>query len=133
MNTINSRLPMTLLALMLVGLLAFAGIVGCSGDEEVIEEVEEATEVAEVEEEEIERVQVVTTTNFIADWVENVGGDGVEVFSLVPTGADPHGFQPGPGTLPGLRMRTWCSALGSGLRGNGCTSCWRTLLVMSLQ
>ena len=40
-------------------------------------------------------VQVVTTTSFIADWAENVGGDRVEVFSLVPTGADPHGFQPG--------------------------------------
>ena len=40
-------------------------------------------------------VQVVTTTSFIADWAQNVGGDRVEVFSLVPTGADPHGFQPG--------------------------------------
>lgn len=100
-NTIKGRVPVALLALMLVGLLAFAGIAGCSGGEEEVEEVEQATEVAEVEEEEVEeeeeaeKVQVVTTTNFIADWVNNVGGDRVEVFSLVPTGADPHGFQPG--------------------------------------
>ena len=31
----------------------------------------------------------------MADWVENVGGEHVDVFSLVPVGADPHGFQPG--------------------------------------
>ena len=31
----------------------------------------------------------------MADWVENVGGDNIDVFSLVPVGADPHTFQPG--------------------------------------
>ena len=40
-------------------------------------------------------VQVVTTTNFVADWVREVGGDRVEVFSLLPPGGDPHTFQPG--------------------------------------
>ena len=40
-------------------------------------------------------IQVVVTTNIMADWVENVGGNRVEVFSLVPEGADPHSFQPG--------------------------------------
>ena len=40
-------------------------------------------------------LSVVTTTSIVADWVENIGGDSVEVFSLVPRGADPHGFQPG--------------------------------------
>ena len=40
-------------------------------------------------------INVVTTTNFVADWVRNVGGGNVEVFSLVPLGADPHSFQPG--------------------------------------
>ena len=41
-------------------------------------------------------VQVVTTTNFVADWARVVGGDRVEVFSLLPVGSDPHHFQPGP-------------------------------------
>ena len=41
-------------------------------------------------------VQVVTTTNFVADWVREVGGDRVEVFSLLPPGGDPHTFLPGP-------------------------------------
>ena len=40
-------------------------------------------------------VAVVVTTNILADWVENIGGDGVEIFSMVPVGADPHTYQPG--------------------------------------
>ena len=40
-------------------------------------------------------VSVVTTTNIVADWVENIGGDNVDVFSLLPAGTDPHTFQPG--------------------------------------
>ena len=42
-----------------------------------------------------EPIPVVVTTNIMADWVQEVGGDRVEVFSLVPIGADPHGYQPG--------------------------------------
>ena len=44
---------------------------------------------------ESEPISVVVTTNIVADWVENIGGEHVEVFSLVPVGADPHSFQPG--------------------------------------
>ncbi len=40
-------------------------------------------------------VQVVTTTNFVADWARVVGGSRVEVFSLLPVGGDPHTFLPG--------------------------------------
>ena len=40
-------------------------------------------------------VQVVTTANFVADWARVVGGDRVEVFSLLQPGADPHTFLPG--------------------------------------
>ena len=40
-------------------------------------------------------LRVVTTTDIMADWVENIGGGHVEVFSIVPAGADPHSFQPG--------------------------------------
>ena len=115
-DTIKGRLPIAFLALMLIGLLAFAGIAGCSGEEEV-EEVEQPTEVAEVEEEEAEKIQVVTTTNFVADWVENVGGDRVEVFSLVPTGADPHGFQPGARDVARIADADLVLSVGLGLEG----------------
>ncbi len=40
-------------------------------------------------------VQVVTTTNFVADWARVVGGDRAEVFGLLQPGADPHTFLPG--------------------------------------
>ncbi len=43
-----------------------------------------------------EPVKVVTSLNIIGDWVENIGGDRVEVTSLMPIGSDPHTFQPGP-------------------------------------
>ena len=42
-----------------------------------------------------EPLQVVTTSNIVADWIRNVGGDRVEVTSLLPVGGDPHTYQPG--------------------------------------
>ncbi len=77
------HLSVIALTLVLAGLLAIAVVAGCSGGDDPDGGGEFAV------------VQVVTTTSFIADWAQNVGGDRVEVFSLVPTGADPHGFQPG--------------------------------------
>lgn len=40
------------------------------------------------------RIQVVTTTGLLRDLVRNVGGDRVNVTSLVPDGADPHSYEP---------------------------------------
>ena len=40
-------------------------------------------------------LNVVTTSNIVADWARNVGGNRVEVFSLLPAQADPHSFRPG--------------------------------------
>ena len=66
-------------------------------------------------------VQVVTTTSFIADWAENVGGDRVEVFSLVPTGADPHGFQPGARDVAKIADADIVFSVGLGLEGSWLT------------
>ncbi|MDR0592854.1 MAG: anchored repeat ABC transporter, substrate-binding protein [Bifidobacteriaceae bacterium] len=41
-----------------------------------------------------DRLQVVTTTGLLRDLVGQVGGDRVEVVSLVPDGADPHTYEP---------------------------------------
>ncbi|MEC5185758.1 anchored repeat ABC transporter substrate-binding protein [Cryobacterium sp. MP_3.1] len=41
-----------------------------------------------------DRLQVVTTTGLLRDLVEQVGGDRVDVASLVPAGADPHSYEP---------------------------------------
>lgn len=40
------------------------------------------------------RLQVVATTNVIADIAAQVGGEHVQVASLVPPGADPHSYEP---------------------------------------
>lgn len=39
-------------------------------------------------------LQVVTTTGLLRDLVEHVGGDRVQVASLVPDGSDPHTYEP---------------------------------------
>ena len=39
-------------------------------------------------------LSVVTTSNIVADWVRNVGGERVDVQSLLPVGGDPHSFHP---------------------------------------
>nr|WP_203454176.1 anchored repeat ABC transporter, substrate-binding protein [Jiangella aurantiaca] len=41
-----------------------------------------------------DRVQVITTTGLLADLVRNIGGDRVNVSSLVPDQADPHSYEP---------------------------------------
>lgn len=43
-----------------------------------------------------ETVEVVTSINVFADFVRQVGGDRVSVTPLLPSGADPHTFEPSP-------------------------------------
>ncbi|ASO21519.1 anchored repeat ABC transporter substrate-binding protein [Actinoalloteichus hoggarensis] len=41
-------------------------------------------------------ITVITTTEILADLVASIGGDRVEVSSLVPAGGDPHSYEPSP-------------------------------------
>jgi anchored repeat ABC transporter substrate-binding protein len=41
-------------------------------------------------------LRVVTTTEILADVVKNIGGDRVTVDSIVPSGGDPHSYEPTP-------------------------------------
>ena len=103
------HLPANALTLVLAGLLAIAVTVGCSGGDGTDGGGESTV------------VQVVTTTSFIADWVENVGGDRVEVFSLVPTGADPHGFQAGARDVAKIADADIVFSVGLSLEGSWLT------------
>ena len=47
----------------------------------------------------LETVSVVVSTTVIADWVTQVGGDTVEVTTLVPPGSDAHTLQLSPGKV----------------------------------
>jgi zinc/manganese transport system substrate-binding protein len=60
---------------------------------------------------------VITTTTIIADIARNVGGDLVEVISLVPPEADTHAFQPRPSDLVLLAEADIVLANGLGLEG----------------
>jgi ABC-type Zn uptake system ZnuABC Zn-binding protein ZnuA len=41
-------------------------------------------------------VKVVTSTSILADWVENIGGNKVQVNHVIPSETDPHVFSPTP-------------------------------------
>ena len=62
-------------------------------------------------------LQVVTTTNIMADWVENIGGAQVEVTSLLGEGADPHTYQPGARDVTAIADADLVLSVGLGLEG----------------
>ena len=43
-----------------------------------------------------ERLRIVATTSIVADVVRNVGGERIDLTTLIPLGTDPHTFQPTP-------------------------------------
>ena len=69
-------------------------------------------------------LQVVTTTNFVADWVRNVGGSQVEVFSLLSPGSDPHSYQPGARDVARIADADLVLSVGLGLEAG-----WLTELI----
>lgn len=48
------------------------------------------------------KLKVVASTNIIADVVRNVGGNAIELSALIPTGSDPHTFEPRPQDIAAL-------------------------------
>lgn len=46
-----------------------------------------------------EKLRVVATTNILGDVVRNVGGDRIELATLLPVGADPHSYNATPADL----------------------------------
>ncbi len=64
-----------------------------------------------------EPLQVVATSNIVADWVRNVGGDRVEVTSLLPIGGDPHTYQPGARDVANIVDADLVLTVGLGLEG----------------
>jgi len=62
-----------------------------------------------------DRIKVVTTLPLFADFVREIGGDRVEVHSLVPNGADPHTFEPSPRDVERITEADIAFANGLGL------------------
>jgi manganese/iron transport system substrate-binding protein len=62
-----------------------------------------------------QRLQVVATTTVFADFVKSVGGDRVDVVSLVPKGGDVHTFDPRPSDITRVADAQLIVANGLGL------------------
>ena len=45
------------------------------------------------------KLRVVASTTLVADVVAHIGGDAIELYGLLPLGADPHGYQATPDDL----------------------------------
>jgi ABC-type Zn uptake system ZnuABC Zn-binding protein ZnuA len=60
-------------------------------------------------------LRVVTSMSVIADFARQVGGEHVEVVSLVPTGADPHTHEPTPADARAVADADLVLANGAGL------------------
>ena len=64
-----------------------------------------------------EPISVVATTNFLADWASNVGGEHVEVTGLLPVGGNPHAYQPGAKDVARVADADLVLSVGLGLEG----------------
>ena len=84
-------------ALAMVVLAVLLGAVGCR------------------QEESSGKLTVVATIYPLADFVENVAGDKVEVVTLLPAGASPHTYEPTPGDMKAVKRAALLVANGAGL------------------
>jgi ABC-type Zn uptake system ZnuABC Zn-binding protein ZnuA len=62
-----------------------------------------------------ERLRVVATLNLIGDVARQVGGDQIELTTLLPVGADPHNYTPTPADLRALNQAHVILMIGLGL------------------
>ena len=99
MMTSNHILSAARTAIFALAVVLTAALAACADDRAKTTvrtpQVEPTAAVSEESEPAARDLLVVTTLNIVADWMENIGGGHIEVFSLVPVGADPHAFQPG--------------------------------------
>jgi len=63
------------------------------------------------------KLRVVATENFLADIAQNVAGNRATVSALVPSGIDPHDFQPSPKDLAAVAQSRMLIINGAGLEG----------------
>lgn len=65
-----------------------------------------------------EKLQVVATTNIVGDVVNNVGGDRIELTTLMRVGIDPHSYVPTPSDTAAIHDAHVVFANGVGLEEN---------------
>ena len=64
------------------------------------------------------RLRAVASLELFADMVRNVGGDRVDLVTLLPSGADPHTYELSPGRVADIARADVVFVNGAGLEGN---------------
>lgn len=62
-----------------------------------------------------ETLQVVATTTFVGDVVSHIGGERIDLQTLLPYGANPHSYQPSPQDVAAVNQADVIFANGAGL------------------
>ncbi len=83
------------IALMFVALLSIIVLAACGSDDEQAADTTNNEDTAK-DEAQSDPIKVVTSFTIIEDMANEIGGDLVDVYNLVPTGTDPHEYEPLP-------------------------------------
>ena len=102
---------------IIFGVVLLLSIAACSDDSNIQSSQETQAKTNPTQADEGPQIQVVTTSIIVTDWVENVGGEHVDVFSLLPVGGDPHTFQPGARDVARIADADIVLSIGLGLEG----------------
>ena len=94
------RLRLGIISVLVISVVAT--VFGCGGDDDTASNGEG-------------KIKVVATLPLFADFVRQIGGDRVEVTSLVPAGADPHTWEPSPSDVQRVAEADVAFANGMGL------------------
>jgi len=110
------RRPIRFLSLGLIVMLLVSGCAQQTANAPAAAEHADAAPVlAAVSLEAGEKLRVVTTINIVADVVQRVGGDRMELSTLLPIGADPHSYAAAPADLRMLEAANVIFMVGNGL------------------
>ena len=102
---------------IIFGVVLLLSIAACSDDSNLQSSQGTQAKTNPTQADEGPQIQVVTTSIIVADWVQNVGGDHVDVFSLLPVGGDPHTFQPGARDVARIADADIVLSIGLGMEG----------------
>jgi len=98
---------------ILIAILTLIAFSGCRP--QAAEEADELPTLSPVSLTTGERLRVVATTSIVADVAQNVGGEWIELTTLLPLGADPHTYQPTPQDAAAIANAHVVLANGAGL------------------
>jgi ABC-type Zn uptake system ZnuABC Zn-binding protein ZnuA len=112
----DKRLALLAVALLLATLVAACGSAGpgteASSHEQALEDLQPVSLSTG------QKLQVVATTNIVSDVVRNVGGDRIELVTLMGIGVDPHTYVPTPSDSAAVHDAHVVFANGAGLEAN---------------